>query len=234
VRRPNLALIHSPLVGPMCWRETAEALRALGYPRAETPSACAWEVEPPYYAALAGRIAGELEGGPWLLVGHSGAGGLMPAIDAALAYRAVAMILVDAILPHPGKAWFETAPPYLAGMLRGRARNGQVPPWPVWFPPPLLAGLLPDADVRAAFADEAKAIPAAYLAELAPADIAPSTRCAYLQLSGGYAAEADAVAATGWTVTRLSSHHLAMLTDPAGVAAALHSLIEALSVPSES
>ena len=219
----------------MTWRETAEALRALGYPCVETPAACAWDVAPPYYGALASRIAGALDGEPWLLVGHSGAGGLLPAIAETLPGGASAMVFVDAVLPHPGKAWFETAPPDLSGMLRDRARDGYVPPWPEWFPASVLAGLLPDASVRAVFSGEAKAIPSKYLAEPAPAArIAPSIPCAYLQLSGGYKAEADAAAAAGWTVARLSLHHLAMLTDPVRVAGALHSLIEALSVSSES
>jgi len=219
----------------MTWRETAKRLRALGYPCVETPAACAWDVAPPYYGALASRIAGALDGEPWLLVGHSGAGGLLPAIAETLPGGASAMVFVDAVLPHPGKAWFESAPPDLSGMLRDRAKDGHVPSWPEWFPASVLAGLLPDAGVRAAFSGEAKAIPLKYLAEPAPAArIAPSTPCAYLQLSGGYEAEADAATAAGWTVARLSLHHLAMLTDPVRVAGALHSLIEALSVSSES
>ncbi len=219
----------------MTWRATAEALRSLGYPRVETPDACAWDVGSPYYAALAGRIAGALGAEPWLLIGHSGAGGLLPAIADALPGGAGGMVFVDAILPHPGKTWFETAPPDLSARLRERATDGRIPPWPEWFPAPVLTGLLPDADVRAAFSDEARPIPASYLAEPAPATrVAPSTRCAYLQLSAGYEAEASAAVAAGWTVTRHSSHHLAILTDPIGVAGALHGLIQDLSVPSES
>ncbi|HEY3888620.1 MAG TPA: hypothetical protein VGL73_08595 [Caulobacteraceae bacterium] len=219
----------------MTWRETAEALRSLGYPRVETPVACAWDVEPPFYDALASRIAADLDSEPWLLVGHSGAGGVLPAVAEALPSGASAMVFVDAILPHPGKSWFETAPPDLSARLRERATDGRIPAWPDWFPAPVLAGLLPQAGVRAAFSAEAKAIPLRYLAEPAPtARVAPPTGCAYLQLSAGYEAEAGAGVAAGWTVARLSLHHLAMLTDPDRVAGALHSLIEALSFPSES
>jgi len=235
VKRPNLALVHSPLVGPMSWRGVAEALRTLGYRRVATPDASVWDVAAPYYGALAGRIAGELDDEPWLLVGHSGAGGLLPAIGERLRGGAPAMVFVDAVLPHPGKAWFETAPPELSAMLRARATEDHVPLWPEWFPASVLAGLLPDAGVRAAFSGATKAIPLGYLAEPAPAaGVGPSAPCAYLQLSGGYAAEADAAAAAGWAVARLPLRHLAMLTDPVRVAGALHSLIEALSVSSES
>jgi hypothetical protein len=219
----------------MTWRATAGALRSLGYPRVETPAAPAWDVEPPWYGALAGRIAGELDAGPWLLVGHSGAGGLLPTVAEALPGGATAMIFVDAVLPHPGKAWFETAPADLSATLRERATDGRAPAWPEWFPPSVLARLLPDVGVRDAFSAEAEAIPVSYLAERAPAArVAPSIRCAYLQLSVGYEAEVEAAAAASWMVARLSLHHLAVLTDPDRVAGALHSLIEALSVPSES
>jgi len=231
VKRPNLALVHSPLVGPMTWRGVADSLRTLGYRRVATPAASAWDVEPPYYGALAGRIAGELDGEPWVLVGHSGAGGLLPAVAEALPGGASAVVFVDAILPHPDKAWFETAPPALAEMLRHRATDGCAPSWPDWLPPRILEGLLPDAAVRAAFAAEARPIPVAYLAEPAPGSlVAPSTPCGYLQLSPGYEAEADAAASAGWTVAREPWRHLAVITDPDGVAAVLHRLIEALSV----
>ena len=116
-------------------------------------------------------------------------------------------------------------------MLRDKAADGCARSWPDWLPPRVLRDLLPDADVRAAFAAEARPIPVAYLAEPAPASlIAPSTPCGYLQLSPGYEAEADAAAQAGWTVARESMHHLAAITDPDRVAAVLHRLIEALSV----
>jgi pimeloyl-ACP methyl ester carboxylesterase len=216
----------------MSWRGVAEALRTLGYRRVATPAANAWDVAPPYYGALADRVAGELDGEPWLLLGHSGAGGLLPAIAERLRGGARAIVFVDAVLPHPGKTWFETAPPALGEMLRDRANDGSAPSWPDWFPPGVLESLLPDAAARAAFAAEARAIPMAYLAESAPATlIAPSTPCGYLQLSTGYETEADAAAAAGWTVAREPLHHLAVIADPERVAAVLHRLIEALSVP---
>jgi pimeloyl-ACP methyl ester carboxylesterase len=230
---PNLALIHSPLVGPMTWRATAESLRGLGYTRVETPSACAWEVEEPMYEALAGRIADQLGPGPWLLIGHSGAGGLIPAIGEGLIEGASGAIFVDALLPHPAKAWMDTAPPALAESLRQRTRAGDVPPWPAWFGSAAVEALLPEPAVRAAFVAEARAVPAAYLSEPAPSASSPSS-CAFLQLSDGYAAEAKAASALGWTVASEPSHHLAMITRPDMVAGALHRLIQTMSLRSGS
>jgi hypothetical protein len=230
VTRPGVALIHSPLVGPTTWRGAAQGMRALGYSRVETPAASAWEVEPPYYSGLASRIAAGLDGGAWVLVGHSGAGGLLPAIAEVLPGGAEMMIFVDAVLPNPDKAWVDTALPALSAMLRERARGGLAPAWPDWFPAGVLDRLLPDAEVRAAFEGEARAVPLAYLEERAPITVhAPASR-GYLQLSPGYEAEADAAATAGWTVAREGLHHLAMIAEPDRVAAALHRLIEALSV----
>jgi hypothetical protein len=52
-----------------------------------------------------------------VLAGHSGAGALLPAIVDEIAAGGDAAdvavhcaIFVDAILPHPGQTWFETAP----------------------------------------------------------------------------------------------------------------------------
>jgi hypothetical protein len=58
-----------------------------------------------------------------------------------------------------------------------------------------------------------------------PAPGWPDAPCAYLQLSDAYAAEAARAAELGWPVARLISHHLAPLTDPAGVAAAVRDLL---------
>ena len=70
----------------------------------------------------------------------------------------------------------------------------------------------------------------AYLEERSPVTANAPARRGYLQLSPGYEAEADAAAAAGWTVARVALHHLAMIAEPDRVAAALHRLIEALSV----
>jgi hypothetical protein len=58
-----------------------------------------------------------------------------------------------------------------------------------------------------------------------PAPRWPDAPCAYLQLSDAYEAEAARAADLGWPVARLISYHLAPLTDPAGVAAAVRDLL---------
>lgn len=229
---PAIALIHSPLVGPGTWRGVAAALRAGGQARVETPAACAWAAEPPFHATLARRIVGQLTPAgaeSWILVAHSGAGGILPAIGETPPLRVQGAVFVDAILPHPGQTWLETAPPDLAAALLARSRDGRAPPWPAWFPPGALERLLPDPRVRADFEAQCQGAPTAFLAEPAPvAAHWPPARCGYLQLSGGYRTEAAAAEAAGWTVVRQRRHHLAMITEPDKVALAIHRLIDAL------
>jgi hypothetical protein len=214
-------LLHSPLLGPASWRRTADALRGLGHD-AWTP---AWprlsELDGDFYRMLAaGLPVGE---GPAVLVAHSGAGALVPALAARMGPDAVGAIFVDAILPHPGKSWFETAPASLREGLRAGALAGLMPAWHEWWPPGALEQLVPDAALREALILELEPIPAAYFEEPAP-DIPLRTPAAYLRLSGAYGTEADAAEHQGWPVKRLPFHHLAILTQPEAVAAALGAL----------
>jgi hypothetical protein len=216
----------------MTWRGVAGRLRAMGYRRVATPAASAWDVAQPVYIALAKRIAAQLGAGPWVLVGHSGAGGLLPAIAEAVGGNPPALIFADAILPHAGKPWLDTAPPGLVERLRTTAKEGQAPRWPDWFGAPALERLLPDDALRTAFVAETKPIASAFFTEPAPLSPLPASPCAYLQLSDGYQTEADAASQLGWKLAREPSHHLAMITEPDKVAAALHRLLESLSLPS--
>jgi hypothetical protein len=193
---PTLTLIHSPLVGPTTWKPTAEVLRRNGY-RVHTPTMAV--TAPPYHHNLATAIPDE----PAVLVVHSGAGALVPAIR-----QAKAAIFVDALLPHPGRSWFDTAPPEAQAQLRGLAADGVLPPWHEWFP----GEAMPEALVKS----EIPRLPLTYFEERSPqADPVPS---AYIRLSEAYDAAADEAGRRGWWVHRENAHHLAMLTDPDRIA----------------
>jgi hypothetical protein len=227
----RFVLLHSPLMGPLAWQAVAAELRRRG----QTADAPAWTllgaVEGAYYDALAEGMAETLcriEEPLWL-VAHSGAGGLVDHLEAHLA-NVAGVILVDAILPHPGKSWFETAPPDLAQQLRAGAQAGDLPPWDQWWPPGALERLVPDAAPREALVGELASLPLAWFEEAAPASTYRGPT-AYLQLSGAYDAESQAAARYGWPLVRLPLHHLAMLTHPEAVAGALVSLAERLAEP---
>src|ERR1700759_1393633 len=108
---PRLVPLHSPLVGPPAWAAVAAALRRRGHV-VETP---AWPrlstIGDRFYDTLSEGLAAQLldKAGPLILAAHSGAGGLVGAAAAALP-AVEGVILVDAIMPHPGRSWFDTAP----------------------------------------------------------------------------------------------------------------------------
>lgn len=214
-RSPGFLLLHSPLVGPGTWKPVAEALRAKGH-RAATPDLRLSALEPPYYPALAERIAAAGQGGD-IVVAHSGAGALAGAARAPLG-----VVFVDALLPHPGRPWLSTVAPQMADQLAASAAEGLLPSWNTWLPEGALERLLPDPAVREAFLAELEPTPLAYFQEDAPRWPGVDTaRAAYLQLSEAYAAEATQAAGAGSHVVRLPGHHLSMLTDAGMMAEAL-------------
>ncbi|MGH3915727.1 MAG: alpha/beta hydrolase, partial [Pseudonocardiaceae bacterium] len=130
-----------------------------------------------------------------VLVGHSGAGPLLPAIAAVTA--TVGVIYVDAGLPHPGASWFDTVPPPLAAHLTSLAdENGVLPRWSDWFDPEVLTETIPDAPLRARFIEELPPLSLSYFKQPTPLTVWAGP-AAYLQLSPYYAADADHAAAAG-------------------------------------
>src|SRR5918992_80352 len=110
----NFVLIHSPVVGALTWKPTAESLNKEGHigrvPTLEIASA-----QPPYWPSLAGRIAEAARDlppkEPLVLVAHSAAGLLVPAVRSGLRDRTVgAYIFVDAALPRNGASLADLIP----------------------------------------------------------------------------------------------------------------------------
>lgn len=213
----KLVLLHSPLVGPATWKAVAPLLQARGHDVALPDLAPIMAEDGPYYPALAEAAAAAITE-PAILVVHSGAGALAPAVAALEPVRGV--VFVDALLPHPGDSWFAGVPERLGAHLRGLAKGGKLPPWHAWWPKGAMERLLPDRAAGAAFLEEQAELPMAYFDEAAP-DIPLTTPSAYLQLSEAYAADADAAEGADWPVLRLALNHLAMLTHPQPVADAV-------------
>ncbi|MDB5448775.1 MAG: hypothetical protein JWQ97_4092 [Phenylobacterium sp.] len=228
---PRLVLLHSPLLGPFSWRAAAGELAAQGL-AVETP---AWPklstIAHAFYPTLAASLAASIDGAgsaPVVLAAHSGAGPLVPPLTQALSAPVAGVVFVDALLPHPGRSWFDTAPAQMRDQLRAGAQMGQLPPWDDWWPPGALARLVPDEAARAALVGELEPLPLAYFEERAPA-AALEAPCAYLQLSASYEEEARLAGRQGWPVVRLPLNHLAAVSQPRAVAGALGSLMARLA-----
>lgn len=211
----TIVLVHSPLVGPATWQPVAEVLQQGGH-RVVVPSLLD-AITPPYHGHFA-TAATEGVTGPAIVVGHSGAGVLLPAIAEAL--DASAAVFVDAVLPHPGTSWLATVSEELREQVAGLVHDGRLAPWHTWFPPEVLHRLLPDPDVRARIVAEIPSVPVAYLAEPAPETrLSHGVHCAYVRLSDAYDDEAAEAERRGWWVRRADMDHLAIVTRPERIAA---------------
>jgi pimeloyl-ACP methyl ester carboxylesterase len=230
---PSFVLVHSPLVGRATWRPTAEELRLRGYDVVVPGLAGVAEEGPPFYERLATRVAEAVRDsslvGPLVVVGHSGAGALLPSIMATVQDRVMAAVFVDAILPHPGSSWMETVPPTLREQLRGLAVDGRLPPWQDWFPPGTIEALIPDSELRAGVLAEVPRLPLAYFDATAPTVDVAADRCAYLQLSAAYGPFADEAERRGWPTIREAADHLAITTNPGRVVDRLLELLDRLT-----
>lgn len=221
--QPPFVLIHSPLVGALTWQPVADALRTQGYTvfvpeLRDTPDSLL-----PFWRQHADSIALPIRDA--ILVGHSGAGALLPAISQKL--NASRILFVDAVLQFEavtrlelmaseGGDFAEQFETYLKS-------GGRFPNWT----DQQLQSMIPDAALRSAL-----------LADIRPRGLAFFTEridvpsgwdeipCAYLQLSEFYSVYAAKAEAHGWPVIRHPSHHFAMVTEPEKVAALMVTLSE--------
>lgn len=216
-------LAHSPFLGPASLRPLADALVSHGHPAVLLdlrPSVVAPPVHQVLLGAFADAMSEEQLTGDVVLIGHSGAGPLLPAFADALEEPVAGLVFVDAGLPTPGRSWRDTVPPALYSQLKGMSRESQLPRWQRWFTPDPLAQLIPDEELRSEIADEAPEVPVAFLKEPRP-DVEWTGPAGYVALSEPYAADAEAAEALGWPVRRLASSHLAPAADPEPVAVAV-------------
>jgi hypothetical protein len=225
----QLLLVHSPLVGAATWEPVAARLAAHGYQVGIPDLTGTVAAGPPYCSRQAEVIARSAAGQPAILIGHSGAGPLLPAAGANIA-GVRGYVFADAGLPIPGQSWMDTAPPDLAARLREMAdAQGWLPPWPQWWGEEAMAELIPDPDARQRFAADCSRLPLAMFEEVQPAAPQwPGAPAAYLLLSEAYEDQAARARELGWPVTQLASHHLAPLTDPGLVAESLRELLDQL------
>lgn len=214
-------LVHSPFLGPASMRPLADALAAHGHPAVLLdlrPSVVSAPVHQVLVGAFADAMSEEDLAGPVVLIGHSGAGPLLPAFADALEDTVTGLVFLDAGLPTPGRSWREEAPDLYA-RLKAVAREGRLPRWQRWFEPNPLE-LVADEELRAEIADEAPEVPVAFLKEPRP-DVEWTGPAGYVALSTAYEADVAQATGLGWPVRRLGSHHLAPATDPDPVAVAV-------------
>jgi predicted alpha/beta hydrolase family esterase len=119
---PAFILIHSPVVGPTTWSPVMRELQRRG--RAATVPSLLGIADAPSphwrHGAEALQAAAERIAQPVVLVGHSGAGPLLPVMADALTGDVAALVFVDAFLP-PSRGGAPLAPLAVMGHLRALA-----------------------------------------------------------------------------------------------------------------
>lgn len=221
---PTLALVHSPLVGPNTWTYLAPALEQLGYSVAYARLQDSRISARHWWHQHAVSIVESLSGlsSPYLFVGHSGAGPLLPLIAERLPLPPSGYIFVDAgILWEPAsrlammyaenEAWASEFEAYLRG-------GGKFPAWT----DVQLQDILPDTEMRQEVIHSLRPKPLDFFTEELPIPAEWDTvPCGYLQLSVTYGFYATAAQAKGWVVEKMDGHHFSMMTHPSEVAEVL-------------
>ncbi len=217
-----LALVHSPLLGTLTWTRTAAALSGQGVriclPELRDQAASRLPFWQQHAQSAAQALSAQIGGDPLVLVGHSGAGALLPAIRQALGRPVAGYVFVDAGLPVDGQSRLETFGAEEADFRQFLASGGR---FPAWTPADLQAIGLDAAAAEALAADQRpRGLP--FFDEPIPVFPGwPDAPGACLLFTEAYRRDAVRARALGWPVGEMPAGHFHMLVEPEAVAAAL-------------
>jgi surfactin synthase thioesterase subunit len=228
-----IVLIHSPLVGPITWSLVADALRRRGLEVAVPTLVDADEGEAPFWeqhaAAVARDVGAIAAGAPLVLVGHSGAGPLLPTIARRLGHPVAAYIFADAGIPADGASYLDlmaTEDRAFAEHLRQQLRDGEH--FSAWREEELRSAI-PNVRLRRRMVAELQPRALAFIAEPIPVFPGwPDAPCGYLKFSAAYDMPAARARREGWAYREVAGGHFHMLADPLAVTDALLDLVEQL------
>ena len=218
------ALIHSPLVSPVSWEFAASAFRRRGQ-QVFVPELRDTPGGGPYWQQQAASAAEALrdQEEPLVLVAHSGAGALLPAIEQALPGRIAGYVFVDAVMPRSGEsrlAGFGT-PEEIAEFRAYLEGGGRFPTWSAAD----LSEILPDAATRERLVAELRPRGLDYFTEPIPGVPGwPNAPGGYLRFTQTYQPDAEQARALGWPVREMLSGHFQMMVEPEAVAEAIEGL----------
>jgi pimeloyl-ACP methyl ester carboxylesterase len=248
-----VALLHSPLTTSAAWGRLGEELLLAGVDAVVQVEVDDDETPPyaqRYVASAARQIAAQVDqvqvprtdppvpiepidltGQPVVLVGHSGAGPLLPQV--AFARQAVGKpvagyVLVDAGLPRPQSLrsrldLMQLEDPEFAAQLREHlATGGCFPQWTARD----LAEQIPDERACATLVASLRSRAQPFFTEELPlVHDWPDAPVAYLQLSAAYRQPAATSRRRGWTTLEIDLGHFGPITTPDVVAAAIVELL---------
>ncbi len=169
-------------------------------------------------------VVGSAPGDEAVLVGHSGAGPLMPAIASRMDPPPVRVVFVDAAVP-PESGEVALVPDEFLPSLKALARGGLLPKWSEWFGSGTMETLVPDPDRRGAVVAELSEFPVSFFESRVPVPASwAQTKGTFILLSEPYRSDAARALSRGWTVVEIPGGHLDIVTKPTELADTLFDL----------
>jgi hypothetical protein len=219
---PSLLLVPSPLLGPSTWIKLAAAARRT-FERVEVAdirgAIGAGPEMWPHMVRLAKEAARPLRG-EITVVGHSGAGAILPGVGAALGTDLDRLVFVDAVIPP--RSGGHRYPDAIRELVASMAEDGLLPPWLDWWPPATVADLVPAGDDLQMLRSDQPRVPLRWFDEVVPVPAGWSeSACSYVRLSPAYDTELGKAVDWGWATASLDSTHLGMISDPESVLEAI-------------
>ena len=228
-----IVLIPSPLVGLYSWSLVHGELTERGWETLVSVDLRDPLGRQPCWQRTVGGVQAALDdvpdGQPIVLVGHSGAGPLLPAAAAAAVRLPIsAYLFVDAGLSHPGTSRLDAiADEDAASAAELRAALDAGLRFPAWTDDDLRP-IVSDPDRRRSLLEELRPRGRGYWTEELPRISGwPNAPCGYLQFSAAYQSAAENARRAGWPTRYLAASHFHQLVDPSGVADALVELLAA-------
>jgi hypothetical protein len=222
----KMLMIHSPLVGPLTLAPLAAELRDRGFDVAVPDLRSALTQTRPVWRAIIdlALVAAE-ENAVDVIVGHSGAGVLLPLLAERLDPAVV--VYVDAVVPGSG-AIYEPTREFL-DFIDSLPRNDELlPPWHSWWGEETMIRLIPDQELRAHVITETPSVPRSLYDDPVPLPSGWATRagCCYLQISPAYQNDLARSRTYGWPIAHINGQHLDVTAKPNEVAPPLIDLID--------
>jgi pimeloyl-ACP methyl ester carboxylesterase len=229
---PVFVLIHSPLVGPATWLPVAGQLRRSGASTVVPDLARFEGDDAPFWQRHTRAVVLAMREVPTdrrvILVGHSGAGALLPSIGRASRQPVAAYVFVDAGIPRDGQSRIANGP-FAAFIRQLYAGGGRYPNWTEED----LREIIPDADQRQRLLADLRPPPIGFWEEpIAVSASWPDAPCAFLRFTPNSAYDDAAAEARrrGWPYAELPGGHFHLLVAPVAVARSLLELSRRMGV----
>lgn len=211
-------LIHSPLVGGLAWTLVADQMRQRDLNVVVPLLKDSPDSNEPFWKQHAESVSQALAEIPkdtsLILVAHSGAGPLLPAVRQFTTNPIKAYVFVDAGIPRNGASRLDlmkSEDPEWAEQFQDQLERGDR--FPNWSSDDLRE-IIPDEILREKMVSEIQPRALDFFTEPIPVfDGWPDAPCVYIQFSSPYEKSADQARQSGWQTYKLEAGHFHMLVD---------------------